>query len=56
MRNILQLTEINNRNCFLALALDRVDIARKSGKKLNYEFFPTNNLSQFFSLNVKVNS
>jgi hypothetical protein len=33
-----------------------IDIARKSGEKLDFGFVPVDKLNQFFSLNVKVNS
>lgn len=33
-----------------------IDIARKSGEKLDFGFVPVDKVSQFFSLNVKVNS
>lgn len=35
--------------------LGMIDIARKSGEKLEYGFIPFGNGSSFFSLNVKVN-
>jgi hypothetical protein len=31
-----------------------IDIARKSGKKLEYDFDPIDNEYSFFSLNIKV--
>jgi hypothetical protein len=34
--------------------LGMIDIARKSGQKLNYEFLPIDEENSFFSLNVKV--
>jgi len=34
--------------------LGMIDIARKSGRKLEYDFFPIDNDHSFFSLNIKV--
>ena len=34
--------------------LGMIDIARKSGKKLEYKFDPIDNSYSFFSLNIKV--
>lgn len=34
--------------------LGMIDIARKSGQKLNYNFVPVDGKSHFFSLNVKI--
>lgn len=34
--------------------LGMIDIARKSGQKLEYNFMPVDNINSFFSLNVKV--
>lgn len=34
--------------------LGMIDIARKSGKKLEFEFLPVDNKHSFFSLNIKV--
>ena len=34
--------------------LGMIDIARKSGQKLEYHFLPVDDVSTFFSLNVKV--
>ena len=36
-------------------SLGLIEIARKSGKKLEYGFAPIDNMNNFFSLNVKVN-
>lgn len=36
-------------------SLGLIEIARKSGKKLEYGFAPLDNMNKFFSLNVKVN-
>jgi hypothetical protein len=32
-----------------------IDIARKTGNKLNYEIIPINERNHFFSLNVRIN-
>jgi len=34
--------------------LGMIDIARKSGQKLDFNFLPVNNNFSFFSLNIKV--
>ena len=34
--------------------LGMIDIARKSGQKLNYNFLPVDNIYSFFSLNIKI--
>jgi hypothetical protein len=34
--------------------LGMIDIARKSGQKLNYSFLPVDDKYQFFSLNIKI--
>ena len=34
--------------------LGMIDIARKSGKKLDYKFDPVDDQFSFFSLNIKV--
>ncbi|HET6246029.1 MAG: hypothetical protein H0V01_10185 [Bacteroidetes bacterium] len=34
--------------------LGMIDIARKSGEKLNYDFVPIDDITHFFSLNVKI--
>ncbi len=31
-----------------------IDIARKSGERLDYEFLPLDKVSSFFSLNIKI--
>ncbi len=36
-------------------SLGLIEIARKSGEKLEFGFAPLNNMNNFFSLNVKVN-
>lgn len=36
-------------------SLGLIEIARKSGEKLEYGFIPLNDMNNFFSLNVKVN-
>lgn len=34
--------------------LGMIDIARKTGQKLNYQFIPVDDLYSFFSLNIKI--
>jgi transposase-like protein len=34
--------------------LGMIDIARKSGNKLEYQFLPVNDTSSFFCLNIKI--
>jgi hypothetical protein len=34
--------------------LGMIDIARKSGQKLNFQFVPVDNNFTFFSLNIKI--
>jgi len=36
--------------------LGMIDIARKTGKKLDYDFIPVNENLSFFSLNIKIDS
>lgn len=36
--------------------LGMIDIARKTGKKLNYDFIPVNDSLSFFSLNIRIDS
>lgn len=51
-RSILMDGELSHKG---TAGLGLIDIARKSGNKLNYDFLPVNSEYSFFCLNVKIN-